>query len=214
MPEARLLPAKCGGQGRHALLQTHRSSRAVVVVDHHARIVLVEVVEELAARMKGEMPGCRAGRSDQHGSLRGQQPSALGVEAPDQREIQSRIVGDDELARRVGRDHVQMRAIMIADGELSGRIIDGARVMPRPDARPHVRGGTQGAVGRHGEHRDIAAAVVGDEHELARRMHAHVRGRSAGGAHRGETRELHAGGIDRSRSRRRRRALPGSCRSH
>jgi hypothetical protein len=91
----------------------------------------------------------------------------LRVEAPNERQIQAGIIGDDELTGRVRGYHVQMRAIMIADGKLPGRIVDGTGTMPGSDARPHIRCLAESPVGAHRKHRNVAAAIVGDEHELA-----------------------------------------------
>jgi hypothetical protein len=123
--------------------------------------------------------------------------AGLRIELPDEGEIEPGIVGDDELPGRVGRDHVQVRTVMIAHRELARGIIDRAGVMMRSDARTHVRGLCERAVGRHAEYGDVAARVIGDEHPFARGVHAHVHRRRAGRADGAHARELEARGVDR-----------------
>ncbi len=139
-------------------------------------------------------------RGGDHGHVGGQQPPGLRVEAPDQGQIESRIVGNDELPARIRRDHVHVRTVMIADRELPRRIVDRARPMVRPHARPHVRGLAQGAVLAHRKDRDVAAAVVGDEHEPAGRVHADIRGSRAGRTHLAQPPDLQILGVDRIRN--------------
>ena len=130
--------------------------------------------------MENEMARRGTRRRGDHGHVGGQQPSGLRIEAPNQGQIEPRIVGNDELPARIRRHHVHVRTVVIADRELARRIVHRARTMPRAHARPHIRRLAQGAVRSHGKDRDIAAAVVGDEHELAGRMHAGIRGAGAG----------------------------------
>ncbi len=123
------------------------------------------------------MPRCRTWGCRHHGHLRGQQLSGDRVEAPDQREIESRIIGDDKLPARIGGHHVQMRTVVVAGRKLTRRIIRLARMMTRAYARADIRRLAQRSVGSDREDGRIAAAVIRGEHELSGRMHAEVRRR-------------------------------------
>ena len=183
-------------QRRHELLGFEAALRGIVIVDRNLGVVLVEIVENSSARMKYEMARRGTGRRGDHRRVGGQQPPALGIEAPDQGQIESRIIGDDELPARIRRDHVNMRTIVIADRELSGRIVHGARTMACTHARPHVGRLAQRAVGRHRENGHVAAAVVGDEYEFAGGMHAGIGGTAARRAHGAQSLELQGLAVD------------------
>ena len=88
-------------------------------------------------------------------------------------------------------DQLHVRTVMIAVGKLSRRIVECAPMMMRAHARSNIRGFSQCAVGAYRQYRNRAAAVIGDEHELPRRMNAQVRGGGAAGAYGAQAFELH-----------------------
>ena len=138
------------------------------------------------------MPRRGTRRCRYHRHLRGQQFSGGRIEAPDQREIEPRVVGDDKLSARIGRHHVQMRTVVIARRELPRRIIRPAHMMARAHARPHVSCFAQRPIRAHWEDGGAAAPIIRGEHELSRRMHADIRRRRAAGTHRTDSLDLQA----------------------
>ena len=98
-----------GRQCRHELPGFEAAFRCVVIVNGDLRIVLVQIVEHAAVRMKREMPRRGARRGGNHRHVGGQQAPGLRIEAPNQCQVESRIVRDDELAARIRCHHVQMR---------------------------------------------------------------------------------------------------------
>src|ERR1700730_7221355 len=69
-------------------------------------------------------------------------------------------------------------------------------MVSRAHAGPYVGRLAQRTVGADREYSDIAAAVVGHEHELSGRVHAEVRRRRAARSHRSQSLQLHVCAVD------------------
>ena len=126
--------------------------------------------------MPAEMarPGAGGGRRHER-RLGGGELARLPVEPPNKGAVQAEVVHQHPLPGRVGRDHVRVRPVVVADGEVAGRAVGRAAGTGRPPVPLHVNGVAKPAVRLHRQHRDVAAAVVGHEHEAAGRMHAGLR---------------------------------------
>src|SRR5262245_17952030 len=94
------------------------------------------------------------------------QPSLVGIEMVDEDTVGAQIGRDCKAVGRIGDDAVGMRSALTLGYRPPPRVLDdGCR---RPE----------GPVGLYREERDGAAVVVGDEHDAAARVHAHVAGRA------------------------------------
>jgi hypothetical protein len=98
----------------------------------------------------------------------------LQIQPPDQRLIETGIVGDDKLPGRIGLDHVHLRPGMIAGRER--RIVGRLGRVQRARVALHIGRIAKAAVGKNWEHRDVSGTVIRHQHELAGWMNAEVTG--------------------------------------
>ena len=79
--------------------------------------VQLERLEQPAVGMKGEVPRAVARRDSRRRRIVRNQFSRDGIESPDQDPVEPEIRGQHEAARRIGLDHVRVRAVVAAPGK-------------------------------------------------------------------------------------------------
>lgn len=134
--------------------------------------------------MKCKVPRSIAGREFDKCRLAGREDAARGVELPDVNAVEPEIDVKDKSTGGIGLDHVRVRLIMPTDCEAARLGIRGFLRANGAVVFFQIGRFPESPIRQDWQDRDGAPKVVGDEHELSRRVYAEVRGAFAAGAYR------------------------------
>ena len=115
-------------------------------------------VEPSAIWMKNEVARTIPGRDGY--VCYGIELTGLLVQPPNVNGVRSEIAAEHKFARRVGFDHVRVRAVVTADGEASWRGACGAYGPGRLSIGLHICRGLKAAIGQEGQYREASPVVI------------------------------------------------------
>ena len=141
-------------------VEAKRGHRGIELIgDEHQRQRWVEV----------DVPRTRAGAHDRVAALDVAESFGVGVETVDEHAVDPEVRDEREAVGGIGKDAVRVWRV------LTFGVRSGARVLH------DLRRRRECSIRLDRQHRDIAADVVGDEHDATAAVHAHVTRRATSG---------------------------------